>query len=386
MNNLFRSKQEGITAIFVIIFLVVFSCKPKSGNNEDVTNNTLKDAFKDIFYFGTALNKDQIQKKDTNAYDIMVEQFNAITAENVMKWEKIHPQPGKYDFELSDEFVKLGEENNMYIVGHVLIWHSQTPDWVFYNENGSKVSRDTLLERMRDHIYTVVGRYKGRVNCWDVVNEAIDDNGGFRDNIWAQIIGKDYVQKAFEFAHEADPEAILIYNDYSLPTPVKREGVVKLIKELQDNGVKVDGIGMQGHYHLDYPLLEDLEGSIEAFGKLGVNVMITELDINVLPFPEEIKGGADVSLSMEKKKEYDPYVKALPDSMQVKLAHRYADFFRIFVKHKDIVNRVTIWGINDAQSWLNYWPIYRRTNYPLLFDRNYKTKPAYDSIINTGKI
>ncbi len=375
-----RLQQTGAAIIMIAVLSLVMSCKSKPGDKK----TTLKDAYKDIFLIGTALNEEQILKNDSNAHAIITREFDAITAENVMKWEVIHPEPGIYDFTLADKFVALGEENNMYIVGHVLVWHSQTPFWVFYNEDSSKVNRDTLLNHMRRHIHTVVGRYKGRVDCWDVINEAVDDDGNFRDNIWAQIIGRDYVQKAFEFAREADPGAHLIYNDYSLPNPVKRDGVIKLIKEIQDNGVQVDGIGMQAHYHLDYPDLTELEDAIVKFSELGVKVSITELDINILPFPDEAKGGADVRMTMEQKKEYDPFSRSLPDSMHTVLANRYKEFFEIFVKHKDKIDRVTIWGIHDAQSWLNYWPIFGRTNYPLLFDRKYKPKPAYDTVISTS--
>ena len=373
-QNINMFKTVGVAAVIIVLLMTCSNSPP-----------TLKKAYKNIFIIGTSVNTEQINKGDQKAHEILTWEFGAITAENCMKWEKIHPEPGKYDFKQADKFVNLAEENDMYVVGHVLIWHSQTPGWVFYNEDSSKVSRDVLIQRMKEHIHTVVGRYKGRVDCWDVVNEAVDDNGNLRDNIWAQIIGKDYVQLAFKFAREADPDAELIYNDFSMPSPVKRDGVIRLIKEIQGNGVKVDGIGLQAHYHLDYPDLRQLEKSIVKFSELGVKVMITELDINILPFPDELLGEADVRIDMEKRAGYDPYTKELPDSMQQALTNRYVDFFKLFIKHKDKISRVTVWGIHDAQSWLNYWPIDDRTNYPLLFDRNYQAKPAYEAIISLSR-
>lgn len=346
---------------------------------------SLKDVFKNDFYIGTALNQDQIEGVDSKSLILLNKHFNSITAENVMKWDNIHPGPDKYNFELADKFVALGEKNKMFMVGHVLVWHHQTPDWVFRDENGNLIDRDTLLQRMRDHIFTVMSRYKGRVIAWDVVNEALDDDGQFRKTRWFEIIGEDYIKKAFEYAHEADPGAELIYNDFSLIKPVKRDSLVRLVRDLQSKDVKIDGIGEQGHYYLDYPDNNDLEASIVAFSKLGVKVMLTELDINVLPFPSQERG-ADVSLNFDLKKEYNPYPEVLPDSMQQILAKRYAEFFEIFHKHKDRINRVTIWGIHDGQSWCNNWPIKGRTNYPLLFDRQYKPKPAFYAVIKCSDI
>jgi endo-1,4-beta-xylanase len=340
----------------------------------------LKDAFKDYFYIGTTLNSDQIYARDHSSLHILKKHFNSITAENDMKWSNIQERQGEFDFDAADRFVALGEENNTFIVGHALIWHNQTPDWVFQDESGKLRNRETVLEYMRNHILTVVDRYKGRVHGWDVVNEALDENGQLRKSRWLKIIGEDYIQKAFEYAHEADPHAELYYNDYSLVNPLKRDGVVRIIRNLQSKNIKVHGIGMQGHWSLDYPhTLEDIEASVLAFSKLGVDVMITELDVSVLPPPDDQRG-ADVSRSYEFKSEYNPYPHELPQPIQEKLADRYSEFFKIFYKHRDKISRVTIWGIHDGQSWLNDWPIKGRTNYPLLFDREYKKKPAFYAV------
>jgi endo-1,4-beta-xylanase len=374
-----------IKALFILwICFIATSCVSSKKNvvEENDTIPSLYRSFQNDFQIGTAFSTSKYN--DSMYVSIVKKHFNSVTAENAMKWEKIHPMPGKYYFAAADSFISFAEKNNLDVVGHVLVWHQQTPEWVHQDEKGKPVSRDTLLNRMRDHIHTVVGRYKGRVNCWDVVNEAIDDDGSVRKNFWYNIIGEDYVAKAFEYAHEADPQAKLIYNDYSLPTPVKRDGVVKLIRSLQAKGIKVDGIGEQGHYHLFYPELQDLDSCISVFSALGVKVMITELDINILPFPIN-NTGADISLNFELQKGLNPYADSLPDSMQVVLANRYGDFFKIFMKHKNDIDRITFWGINDGQSWLNYWPIRGRTNYPLLFDRKYQPKKAFWTLVDLAK-
>ena len=365
------------TIALLFLGLASQSCKTTMKTDEPPS---LSEVFKDYFPIGVSVGQHTLE--DSMNLVMIQKHFNSITSENYLKWEFIHPEPGVYNFAPADSFIKFGEENNKHIVGHVLIWHSQTPEWVFKDESGNQASPELLLERMKEHISTVVGRYKGRINSWDVVNEAVGDDGKIRKNIWYEILGEKYVQKAFEYAREADPDAELIYNDYSVPTPFKRDAIVKLISNIQSNGVDVDAIGMQAHYHLDYPLMEDLDSCLKAFSDLGVKVAITELDINVLPRPTE-QFGADVREDFDFQAKYNPYADGLPDSMQIQLAHRYRECFDIFVKYKDNVSRVTFWGIQDGQSWKNNWPIKGRTNYPLLFDRNYQPKPAYYSVIES---
>ncbi|MFC2137820.1 endo-1,4-beta-xylanase [Bacteroidota bacterium] len=364
--------------------MLIFLITTIIGCSQTEKESSLKDAYKDKFSIGAALNKDQIMGKDSAATLIVEEYFNSITAENVMKWEKIHPKSDTFDFVAADKFVELGEKNNMYIVGHVLVWHAQTPKWVFEDEEGNPATCELLLERMENHIKTVVGRYKGRVNCWDVVNEAIGDTGEKRKNQWYNIIGEDYIQKAFEIAHEVDPEAHLIYNDYSIPMPKKLEGVLKMAKGLQEKGVKIDGIGLQGHYLLDFPKLEDLEKTIVEIANLGLKVHITEIELTVLPWPGKVVS-ADISLNFEMKKKYDLYPDGMPDSVETAFNNRYKDFFNLFLKYSDNIERVTFWGVTDQQSWRNYWPIRGRTDYPLLFDREYKEKSVVQELINLTK-
>ncbi len=244
---------------------------------------SLKDTFKDSFLVGAALNPAQFTEEDARGATLVKAQFNAITPENVLKWERVHPQPDSYSFELPDRYVSFGEKNHMFIVGHTLVWHNQVPAWVFQDENGNPADREALLKRMSDHIHTVVGRYQGRINGWDVVNEALEEDGTLRQTPWLKIIGEDYIAKAFQFAHEADPQAELYYNDYNLENEAKLKGAVELLRKLQAQGVPISGVGIQGHYHMDAPTNEQVDAAITAFGKLGLKVMITELDVDVLP-------------------------------------------------------------------------------------------------------
>jgi endo-1,4-beta-xylanase len=347
------------------------------------SSTTLKDAYHGAFYIGVAINADQITGQDARGAKIVAEQFDSITPENALKWERVHPQPNTYDFSLSDQYVALGEKHHMFIVGHTLVWHSQTPDWVFQDTQGKPIRREALLTRLHDHIFTVVGRYKGRIQSWDVANEALNDDGTMRDSKWKQIIGDDYLIKAYQWTHEADPSAELNYNDYSLELPAKRQGAVELVKKLQAAGIKVAVVGVQGHDNLDWPSTASEDETIDVFAKLGVKVAITELDIDVLPAVESHT--ADISLHIKSDLRLNPYPKELPDAVQKDLARRYADLFGIFLKHRDVMSRVTLWGVTDADSWRNDWPVKGRTSYPLLWDRAGNPKLAYDAVIKASR-
>jgi endo-1,4-beta-xylanase len=340
----------------------------------------LKDVFKNDFKVGAALNRRQIFEDDASGAEIVKTQFNSITPENILKWALVHPQPARYDFTASDRFVEFGEKHGMFIVGHTLVWHRQTPDWVFHDEKGNAASREALLQRMRDHISTVVGRYKGRIKGWDVVNEALNQDGTMRQSPWMKIIGEDYLEKAFQFAHEADPGAELYYNDYDLELPAKRAGAVKLISKLKAAGVPISGVGLQNHNLMDWPTPADEDATITELSKLGIKIHITELDVDVLP--RTTKPGADYAVDVPVTPRLNPYVNRFPDAIQAMLAMRYAELFRIFLKHRDVVERVTFWGVADGDSWLNNWPMKGRTNYPLLFDRKGEAKPAFKAVIN----
>jgi endo-1,4-beta-xylanase len=348
------------------------------------TPATLKDAFQGIFRMGAAVNQSQFSGEDARGVPIIQAQFNTISPENVLKWESVHPRPNEYAFDVPDRYVAFGEKHGMFVIGHTLVWHSQTPRWVFQDDKGAPLDREALLKRMREHIQAVVGRYKGRIGGWDVVNEALNEDGTLRKSAWLTIIGEDYLVKAFEYAHEADPKAELYYNDYSLENPAKRDGAVALIRKLQAAGVPVAAIGLQGHDKLDWPKLDQQDAAISAFEKLGIHVNITEFDIDVLP-PATGQRTADVSLSVEAQAKLNPYSNGLPDDVQQALARRYADLFGVFLKHRGSVSRITFWGVTDADSWLNNWPVRGRTSYPLLFDRQGRPKPAFAAVIHAVK-
>ena len=353
-----------------------------SAGQKAIDRPFLKDVFQNDFYIGGALHVDQICGKEPKAMDLVAKQFNSITPENILKWEEVHPEPDQYDFDAVDQYVAFGEKHQMYIIGHTLVWYHQTPDWVFQDESGKQLSREALLERMKDHIFTVMGRYKGRIHGWDVVNEAIMNDGSFRQCKWLEIIGEDYIQKAFEFAREADPDAELYYNEYDFEFGPKTEGVIQLIQKLQKNGIQIDGIGIQGHWFVDYPRMEVIEDYVIALSKLGVKLMITEMDVGVLPFyPVDSEIVPLSSFEGEQQKRLNPYPNGLSEDAQNDLAKRYVELFDFFRKHRDLFSRITFWAVHDGQSWRNYWPITGRTDHPMLFDRNCQPKPAFNAVV-----
>lgn len=351
------------------LMIAVLSAVSCAGSVQD---EGLKDIFKDRFLVGAALNEGEITGRDTAGVEILKKHFSSIVAENCMKSEEIHPSEDTYDFTLSDRFVEFGEANDMFIIGHCLVWHSQLAKWFAYDENGSYVTPDVLKQRMKDHITTIVTRYKGRVNGWDVVNEAIVEDGSYRKSPFYEILGEEFIPWAFECAHAADPEAELYLNDYGMNVAGRRDTYVKIIKELKDRGLRIDAIGMQGHMGMDYPDMGQFEESIVAFASAGVNVMITEWDMTALP---TVNTGANVSDTEEYRASLNPYPDGLPEDVAAKWNDRMKSCMDLFLKHSDKITRVTAWGVSDDDSWKNGWPVRGRTDYPLLFDRNKQMKP-----------
>ena len=347
---------------------------------------SLRETFTDDFLVGAAINRNQIMGGDPAAMRLAQKHFNTLTPENVMKWEKIEPLEGQFDWEAADALVDFAEQHGMEIAGHVLVWHQQTPDWVFQDADGNPASRELLLQRMENHINAVVGRYKGRIASWEVLNEALNEDGSLRESPWLAIIGEDYIEKAFEWAHAADPEAKLYYNDYNLYKPEKAAGARALIESLRQKGLAVHGAGMQGHYGLDQPAdLKEFDAAIRAFGQMGLEVYITELDVSVLPFPPQAEWGADISVDMELNEKYNPYADGLPPDVEEKHAARYFKLFKIMQANRNVVDRVTFWGVTDAHSWKNNWPMQGRTDYTMLFDRDYDPKPVFHRVSVLGK-
>ena len=331
----------------------------------------LKDVFADHFYMGTALNEAHITGTDVAGLEITKKHFNSIVAENCMKSAVIHPEEGVWNFELADKFVEFGEANDMFIIGHCLIWHSQLAAWFPYDENGNYVTPEVLKARMKEHITTIVSRYKGRIHGYDVVNEAILEDGSWRNSPFYKILGEEFIPLAFQYAHEADPDAELYLNDYGMNNAGRRNTYVKLIKEIQSRGLRIDGIGMQGHIGMDYPEISEFEESLEAFAGTGINVMITEWDMIAIP---TVNMGANVADTEEYKKALDPYSDGLPEEVSAEWNARMKTFMDLFLKHSDVITRVTAWGVHDGDSWKNDWPVEGRTDYPLLFGRDLEMK------------
>ncbi len=351
-----------------------------AGDQKD--SPSIADLYADSFHIGVALNAGQIAGRDPSDVRVINGHFNSYTAENEMKWERIHPTEGNFDFTMADALADLGERNDAFLVGHTLVWHNQTPEWVFEDSEGKPASPERVLERMRNHIETVVTRYRGRFDGWDVVNEAVNEDGSPRESNWRKALGDSYIAEAFKAAHAADPEAKLYYNDYNLWKPAKRDGVVALVKDLQAQGIPIHGVGIQGHYGIGSPPLEELEASIEAFAALGVAVMITELDVSVLPFPNSEQWGADLSVNFALSAELNPYTDGLPADVRVAQDNHYRALFALFLKHRDSIDRVTFWNLNDGTSWKNNWPVRGRTDYPVIFDRQNQPKSTYRALVD----
>ena len=367
-------KSLCMLALFVLLSL---SCQHDTQQPQHT--DSLKGTFQDDFLIGTALNTGQINEADASTDSLITQQFNAITAENIMKAESIHPRWGQFDFDAADKFVAYGAKNGMYTVGHTLIWHSQLPPFV-----RQITDADSLREFMDLHIHTIAQRYASSLDSWDVLNEALNEDGSWRESVFYNLLGEDYVVEAFRMAAEAAPDAKLYYNDYNIEQPQKRAGAIRLIKKLQDAGVRIDGVGIQGHWHTGKLQLDVIEQSIIEYAALGLEVAITELDLEVLPRDFE---GAEVSTRVASDDPaLNPYVDGLPDSVAQQQAADYESLFRLFLKHRDKISRVTFWGVNDRQSWLNNWPVRGRTNHPLPFDRNNQPKEAFFRIIGITNV
>ncbi len=352
---------------------------------------TLKDAFRDDFLVGVAVNDAIVSGRDARSQQLVVTQFNSITAENELKPENVHPRPGTYDFSKGDAFVAFGKAHGMFVVGHNLLWHIQTPAWMFVDAQGRPHDADAQLAVLQDHIQHVAGHYAGRIQAWDVANEVIDEDGSYRQSPWLKNVGDGdrLLREAYRYAAQAAPGTELYYNDFNTEKPAKRAGIVRLVKMLQGAGLRMDGVGMQGHWGLESPSIAEIETSIDTFAALGVKVMITELDIDVLPQPPRTDGmPADQRLTLpddpQARRQLDPWPDGLPPQMQQRLAQRYAELFALFQRKREVIARVTFWNAHDGDSWKNDYPVRGRTNYPLLFDRERQPKPAFDAVLRTA--
>jgi endo-1,4-beta-xylanase len=365
------------STVFYLLSVVLFLFFIENTDAQTKKIPSLKDSFKKDFLIGTAMNESQIEEKDSAEDALIKQQFSALTPENIMKAEIIQPGWNTYHFEYADKLVAFAQRNHIKVNAHTLIWHSQLPSFL-HGINSS----DSVRQYFVNHITIVAGRYDGKVYSWDVVNEALNEDGTLRNSVFLKNLGEDYIVEAFGIAQKASPHSKLYYNDYNIEQPAKRAGAIKLIKKIQSAGVRIDGVGIQGHWKADKVPFKEIEESIKEFSALGIEVMFTELDLSVLPNPWD-KNTADVNQTAKGSTEMNPYSNGLPDSVEQIQANAYADLFKLFLKYKNNISRITFWGVSDRQSWLNNWPIPGRTNYPLLFDRNDKPKTVFYSVIST---
>jgi len=328
----------------------------------------LKEYYKEFFDIGVAVSP-QALKTDEGA--LVLQQFNSLTAENAMKMGPIHPRENKYNWAGADSIAAFAKRHNLKMRGHTLTWHSQAPKWFFKDSLGKQVSKEVLFQRMKEHITTVVNRYKGTVYAWDVVNEVISDDPAefYRNSEFYQIAGDEYIEKAFLYAHEADPDALLFYNDYNEISSSKREKIFKLINDLRKKGVPVHGLGLQGHWALNEPSYGQLDSTLKRFSELGIPLHITELDISVYPKEHNARE--------RKASDYDTLFTAEKEKKQIEV---YKMCFELFRKYRKNIKSVTFWNISDRSSWLDNFPVRGRKDYPLLFDRDLKKKKAFEAV------
>ena len=353
---------------------------------------TLKKSFEGRFILGAAINEAQITGEDFRADSVLLKHFGAIEPENCLKSAELMPVFGQYDWTLADKYVDFGTRNGLDVFGHCLIWHSQlTPDFCC-DAGGNLLDAETLKARMKEHITTVMTRYKGRIKGWDVVNEAILEDGSYRNSPFYQILGEEFIPWAFQCAHEADPDCELYYNDYAMHEPAKLEGIIKMAQGLIGRGIRIDALGFQGHMGMDYPDLDLYESHIRRVKEeTGLDVCITELDMSILPTLTRSADLGDMSFTEAMqhpalKDRYmpllNPYPAGIPDSLQTAWNARMKDFTDMFLRNSDVVRRINVWGVCDSDSWKNGWPVPERQDSPLWVDRNYKLKPFLNEYLH----
>jgi len=357
--------------LIVVAAIVLFDSCSSSGKttgSKSTTSKGLKDYYKDYFLMGVAVAPRMLHGDDSA---LIVNQFNSLTAENAMKMGPIHPGENEYYWKDADSIAAFAKKHRLKMRGHTLCWHTQAPNWMFKNEKGDTVSKEVLLQRLKEHITTVVNRYKDRVYGWDVVNEAIDDNDTvfYRKSQWYRICGEDFIAKAFEYAHAADPKAVLFYNDYNTENPKKREKIYQMVKKLKEAGIPIHGVGLQGHWSVNNPSREELEKSITMFSSLGLQVQVTELDVSVYAGRQ---GGQLIQGRRDTTSTFTP-------EMEQQQREKYKMIFDVFRQYKDKITGITFWNVSDRYSWLDGRG---RKNYPLLFDMNRQPKKAFWDVVN----
>jgi endo-1,4-beta-xylanase len=352
------------------VSLLLTACNSTKKEPQTATIKGLKDYYKDYFTMGVAVSPKALK---TDEAALILQNFSSMTPENAMKIGPIHPKENEYFWKDADSIAAFAKRNNMKLRGHTLCWHNQTPDWFFKDATGKNVTKEVLFQRMKEHITMVVSRYKGTIYAWDVANEVISDKKEdfFRkDSKFYEIAGEEFVAKAFEYAHAADPDALLFYNDYSEINPTKRAKIIRMIQALQAKGVPIHGVGLQAHWAINEPDSAQLDLTLSDFSKLGLKVQITELDISVYPKEHDARAAkaedSDTTFSPER------------EAQQTKV---YKMCFELFRKYRQSISGVTFWNISDRDSWLDNFPVKGRKDYPLLFDKDLKPKKAFDAVV-----
>ena len=369
---------------WMVVFVACFGCPFGLGGlamhasaQEAKRVDSLKSAVAGRFEIGVGVN-DRIPEQQDN-WPLLQQQFSIVTPENCMKPQGIQPTLGQRRYDVADRFVQFAVDHKLRVVGHCLVWakDDRTHAW-YYLDGDRPASKEVLLARMRADITDIVGRYRGKIAMWDVVNEALDDgDADLRPSGWVTACGESFIAEAFRAAHAADPDALLIYNDYNNELPKKREKMLRLIASLQSQKVPLHAIGLQGHYEIDRVPFDDIEATIVAVKQLGLKLVVSELDIDVIP---RGRWWADNGAHREEMAKINPYVDGAPADVLERQAEQYAKLFQIFANHSDAILRVSFWNLHDGESWLNYFP-WNRVNHPLLFDRQRQPKPAYEAVL-----
>jgi endo-1,4-beta-xylanase len=362
-------KRSLLPFFSLAVIAVIVQCGSPDQVSPSSKEKGLKDYYAEYFPIGVAVSPGALK---TDEAGLILAQFNSMTPENAMKMGPIHPREHEYNWAGGDSIAAFAKRNNLKLRGHTLCWHNQTPNWFFTDAAGDTVSKEVLLQRLKDHITTVVKRYKGTIYAWDVVNEVISDRSDeyFRPSTFYRICGEEFVAKAFQWAHEADPDALLFYNDYNEINPVKREKIYKLVKDLKDAGVPIHGVGLQGHWAISEPTETQLDSTIKRFSSLGLKIQVTELDISVYPKEHNARE--------RKASDYDTAFSAEKEARQIEV---YKMCFRLFRKYKKVFSGITFWNISDRHSWLDDFPVRGRKDYPLLFDRDLKPKKVFWEVV-----
>ncbi len=348
------------------ILLVSFSCTTANDNGRNDSVKGLKDHYKDYFPIGASVSPAELKSAEAQ---LILKEFNSITPVNAMKMKPLHPKEHGYYWKDADSIIAFAKRNGLKVRGHVLVWHQEIPDWLFNDSTAGKpASKELVLQRLKQHVTTVVARYRGSMYAWDVVNEVISDdkNEFYRPSALYKLCGEDFIFKAFEYAHAADPKAILFYNDYNETDPIKRAKIIRLISKMKSRGIPIHAIGLQAHWSIYDLNRKDLEATLKDFNKLGLPLQITELDLSIYPkIVDETSKSTDTTYSSKK---------------QNRQAAQFKMCFELFRKYRKNITGVTFWNVSDKKSWLDNFPVKGRKDHPLLFDEQLNRKRAYHEV------